>query len=174
VAGIFSSVELADIAAYDATPDISNCIGGTSVFDKLSTQRDWIESAFASVGESPTLEGLTPPGAAGESCAVDAECISGICASSPSTRFCSARCEDGACPDDMQCIGEPGSRLCVPMRALAPGESSGGCAIARANSRGAPSVVLAWLALSLLVRRRHRFHHHHSLARFEPFTREHP
>lgn len=49
--------------------------------------------------------------AAGESCALDAECHSGVCALGQ----CAARCDDGACPPGTACVRDIAGATCRPI-----------------------------------------------------------
>jgi V8-like Glu-specific endopeptidase len=82
------------------------------------------------------------PGALGELCTSNADCASGMCASSGPGQFCTENCTPAAgCGDTMDCVAaEDGVFVCAPRNA-----GSAGAAEANGKSGGGCSMSTSWV-----------------------------
>ena len=153
VVGVFSTLATLDPRAESQSFSFSECVGAHDVFRSVSAQSAWIREAFADTEQAPWLEGFAQPAATGKSCKVDAECISQRCAVAGGVGFCTVSCESAPCPGELQCVGAPGTQLCVPPR-LASGATAQSCCMGiSAPTRWA---TLLFTPLLFIWRRRRR------------------
>jgi hypothetical protein len=134
---------------------ISTCVDAVSGFQRLDLQRDWLLQAFQSAGAAPWLEGHARPGSPGDACTGPEECSSGLCVNAGASDFCSQRCDDGVCPEGMECIGvDAGGGICSLPEVEAAAAEDAGCAL----SSGSPGLQRcgSWLIIAALVARRRR------------------
>lgn len=131
------------------------CATGTSTFQRLDLQRDWIRQAFWNVGAAPWLEGRARPGVSGNTCDTADECASGLCITAGSSSFCSVYCDERQCPDGFECITrDAGERVCIPGRiGSVESGSNAGCMFGRG---GGSRWMLAGGLLAILRARRRR------------------
>ncbi|HEU4534372.1 MAG TPA: S1 family peptidase [Polyangiaceae bacterium] len=110
-------------------------LGAAAVFHTLAN-RPFVLEAFAASGHRPWLEGQPEPAAFGQACAGPDGCDSGLCVSGAGAPFCSAACDEAACPDGFECIRIDGRAVCGRGGAALAGDGGGGC---RAAAGGAPA-----------------------------------
>ena len=134
---------------------ISTCVDAVTGFQRLDLQRDWLLRAFQRAGAVPWLEGGVRPGSLGDPCAGAEECSSGLCVSAGASHFCSQRCDEGVCPEAMECIGvDAGGGICsLPEVAAAPAADAG-CAVSPHGSGSRLGGL--WLIIAALGARRQR------------------
>lgn len=107
---------------------------------------DTARKAFAAAGYAPWVEGRDPPKDIGESCQIDDDCKSGLCATAGGMSYCSQSCATQACPAGYECAtGMQGDKLCVPP---VPPSSQGSwnCAISHGKTDRGGQLWL-WLAV---------------------------
>lgn len=95
----------------------------------------------------------------GESCTIDSDCVSGVCAGDSSGMYCTRACSaDNLCGVGLTCARyDDGSTRCVPPAAApTPPSDSGGCGVAapQRNDGALFLGALAMLALLAIGRRR--------------------
>lgn len=159
VIGVMAALEPKNLTSDQLDTSIFNsCIGAHTAFRDLVSQRDWMRAAFADAGQTPWLEGFARPGEVGAKCKADGECVSGLCARTEGESFCSDHCDVRACPQNMQCLGAEGGKLCMPIRVATGDSTSSGCSMAPSCPARGFWQGLLFLALACLrVRRTHRF-----------------
>jgi len=129
---------------------ISTCVDAVTGFQRLDLQRDWVRRAFESAGSVPWLEGRARPGSLGDACAGAGECMSGLCVSAGASDFCSQRCDDGACPEGMECVAaDAGGGVCSLPEVGAAAAEDAGCAVSP-GAAGAP-IHGSWLFIAALA-----------------------
>ncbi|HRC56142.1 MAG: hypothetical protein IPI49_28450 [Myxococcales bacterium] len=102
--------------------------------------------------EGRCVDGPSLDGGLGKDCTTNADCTSGLCASSGGDKRCVEDCTLGAsaCPDAFQCIAAAGAGVCWP------DDDDGGCAADGGSSHGPLALGLAFAFLVLAPRRRAR------------------
>jgi hypothetical protein len=131
VFGVFHAMQHPDPTTVLEGTGIDQCLGGFSVFHRLDLQADWIRRAFRKVGEAPWIENRPFPAEVGASCELADDCASGLCVSAGKSAFCSMRCDDDACPEGMECVGEERERVCVLSEVESAEAPYDGCSVAR-------------------------------------------
>jgi MYXO-CTERM domain-containing protein len=98
------------------------------------------------------MAGPGQDGGLGSTCDQNEECASGQCGDDGDNKYCTAPCEDGACPSGFDCVGGGGGTVCWPA------SDEGGCRATPSGSSGPPAefVVGALFLLGLLAARRRR------------------
>lgn len=156
VFGVMNAIRNVD-PSVAAAPDklISVCVNGFSILHRLDLQEDWIREQFRRVGAAPWLEGRQRPAEAGKACELGDDCISGICFNAGASHFCSAPCDDEACPRGMECVGPSERRLCSLPEVESSAPADPGCAVAASPSSSPVGGLLVMvLGLGTLARRR--------------------
>lgn len=157
VIGILSNIVPSEPTGHSADEESQrDCRLSPSVFRSLATQSAWIRDAFVQAGEVPWLENLARPAALAEPCQDNRECLSGSCVSTSGHAFCSRSCEVDACPAGLQCLGEAGTRSCLPARLKVSAETSSSCAVQRAPAAASKWLLGMGVALTVFSRRRRR------------------
>ena len=134
---------------------ISTCVDAVTGFQRLDRQRDWLLQAFQDAGSVPWIEGHAKPGSLGEACGGPEDCASRFCASAGASQFCSQRCDDGVCPEGLECIGvDAGGGVCSLPEVVAAAAADSGCAVS--PSRSGSRCAGLWFIIAALAARRRR------------------
>lgn len=143
----------------------SSCIGGTNLYTKVDTFKEFIEKGLALVDAEPWYEGgpdprLLKPGSV---CGDAAECRSNICALDPAAQnalTCAEDCSATECPEGLTCSTVDGAQIC--RTPVPPANNATTTTTSCATSPGSTSpsgglgVVLAALGLAAAGLRRRR------------------
>ena len=150
----------------DPNDPASGCIGGTNLYTKVDTFKDFIVAGLAMVDAEPWYEGGPDPRLAkpGSVCADAAECRSNLCladASAKDALTCAEDCSATDCPEGQTCTVVGEAQVCrapAPAGNNATSTTTSGCATApgSASSNGVLGIVLAALGLAAAGLRRRR------------------
>jgi MYXO-CTERM domain-containing protein len=146
-----------------------------SVADATEGAHTLVARAVDAAGnmEDTTVEFTVVLAQTGDECTTNEECSGGICASSPSGRFCTEECTGNSCPTDFSCTTiSSGEMICVPDPAgtddgddmtddttdgnNATDDGDGGGCCSSSSGTGALSGGLLALGVGLVVSRRRR------------------
>lgn len=145
---------------------LDNLDCGDAVCARLG-ERSWCTATCASGAECPTGFDCVAAGDTmvcapvtaldGESCAVNGDCASGLCAVMGAESFCTSYCDPrSACAAGFECqrtAADLSDGVCVPAVAEAP---PGGCHVAAGRRMGTIPMFVGLLGLALIARRRRR------------------
>lgn len=156
VVGVISEYKAKDPTELINDMLYDTCSRSVTSVAGLAGQASWLVPAFREFGAAPWLEGREAPGPMGARCTDSFDCANANCLTLGATSFCTASCDDQACPSGYECAGEPNRRVCVPPLVPAPpGDTTrSGCAIAVRSAPGWGVAGLLALGGILVVRRR--------------------